>query len=222
MCRGKDISKWGVRNELLVLMLQDADRRVGLSETVIKAHRGTWDFINLFRKELGGRRSSMLPTSPFYSVYGVDKNTFAPFKVVWGRVGTSVSAAVVGVQETVVGSKVVLPFEAMMVPFTNQSEAHFVCGCLNSAPAQLVVVGSIVLHPDTHVMRRVRVPAYDPTNELHEKIASISVAAHGAVSAGEIAEVEKLEVELAESAGMLWGVGREEVAAIRLCLEQIR
>jgi len=70
----------------------------------------------------------MLPKDPFYSVYGVDHNSFCPYKVVWGRVSNTCRAAVLGPMDSPVGRKPVLPFEAMMVPLTSESEAHYVVG----------------------------------------------------------------------------------------------
>jgi hypothetical protein len=221
VCRGKDISKWSVETPMLVLMIQDPETRAGIAESILKGHRGTWDFISQFKKELQNRKSSMLPDSPFYSVYGVDRKTFSPFKVVWGRVGVSVAAAVVGENSCFVGRKVVLPFEAMMVPFEDEDEAHYVCGCVNSSPAQLVVVGSIVLHPDTHVMRRVRVPKFDRRESAHLRVASLSKKAHEAVRQGQMAKLPELELELARTCGKVWGISEAEVDAIRQCLGQI-
>src|SRR5262249_55016185 len=56
VCRGKDISRWDVRTELLVLMLQDPETRVGIAESVLKKHIGTWEFIRNFKAELLARR----------------------------------------------------------------------------------------------------------------------------------------------------------------------
>jgi hypothetical protein len=221
VCRGKDVGRWRADPGLLVLMLQDPDIRVGVAETVLKRDTTTWNFIHSFRSELARRRSSMLPRNPFYSIYGVDQNTFAPFKVVWGRVGVSVQAAVVGSVPSEIGQKVALPFEAMMIPFDEEDEAHYVCGCINSAPAQLVVVGSIVLHPDTHVMRRVAVPKFDPSSATHVEIAALSRRAHELVRQDEHLSLAQIESDLAETCARMWGIPQREVAPIRQCLEQI-
>jgi len=221
VCRGKDISKWLVKTEMLILMLQDPETRVGIEESVLKRHHITWNFVSEFKKELQSRKSSMLPKHPFYSVYGVDRNSFAPFKVVWGRVGVSVAAAVVGKESSYVGRKVVLPFEAMMIPFEEEEEAHYVCGCLNSAPAQLIVVGSIVLHPDTHVMRRVNIPKFNRKDATHVRIASLAKEAHEVMKKEQTNNLSNVESELARMAGKLWGIAALDVDAIERCLSQI-
>jgi hypothetical protein len=82
-------------------------------------------------------------------------------------------------------------------------------------------VGSIVLHPDTHVMRRVRVPKFDRQDATHERIASLSKGAHEAVKVGQLGRLQKLESELALTCGKLWGIGTSDVAAIEQCLAQI-
>jgi hypothetical protein len=222
VCRGKDISRWQARNEVLVLMLQDPQRRVGIAEQVLKKHRETWDFIRNFKQELLARRSSMLPKSPFYSIYGVDDNTFAPYKVVWGRVSNTVSAAVLGRVSSQFGKKPVLPFEAMMIPFVHEGEAHFVCGCLNSVHAQMVVIGSIVLHPDTHVMRRVSVPQYDARNPLHLEISALSKECHQARAVEDVLGLRRLVAKLDTTCGQIWGISGRQTKMIRDCLHQIQ
>jgi hypothetical protein len=222
VCSGKDISRWLARTDLLVLMVQDADKRVGLAESTLKKHPGTWEFLYAFKKELLARRSAMLPKDPFYSIYGVDGNTSSPYKVVWGRVSNTVSAAVLGPRDSAVGRKAVLPFEAMMVPMPSEAEAHFVCGCLNSIQAQAVVVGSIVLHPDTHVLRRVAIPRYSPTIPLHKEIGSLSEGCHSATQRNNLAEVSELEQRLDDSCGKLWNISPSETKKVRECVSRMR
>jgi len=164
----------------------------------------------------------MLPKSPFYSVYGVDRNTFAHCKVVWGRVGNTVSAAVVGKANSAVGRKVALPFEAMMIPFAREQEAQFVCGCLNSVHAQMVVVGSIVLHPDTHVMRRVRVPKFDGDDSVHNEIATLSKTCHELTRARRTGELGEAEKKLDAACGKIWGISVRQTKMIKECLRQVQ
>lgn len=130
----------------------------------------------------------------------------------------TVAAAVVGSADSFVGTKPVLPFEAMMIPFDDEEEAHFVCGCLNSVVAQLIVVGSIVLHPDTHVLKRVRVPKFEQGNPVQTRIASVARSCQEAVAADRLGELDTLEAELNLACGRIWGVPRQEVEEIANCL----
>jgi hypothetical protein len=221
VCRGKDLSRWRGRPEMLVLMIQDPELRVGIAERTLKQHAGTWEFVSGFRRELLGRKSSMLPKEPFYSIYGVGAGTFAPYKVAWGRVDNTVAAAVIGNADSPAGPKPVLPFEAMMIPFDEEEEAHFVCGCLNSAVAQLIVVGSIVLHPDTHVLRRVRVPKFDRKKPAHLEIAAASRQCHAAAETGERERLAKVEANLDLIAGRMWGLSPTAVEEVAACLGEM-
>ncbi len=222
VCRGKDIYRWRAKPELFILMVQDPFTRQGIAPGQLKKHRGTWDYLNGFKPYLAARKSSMLPKLPFYSIYGVGPDTFAPFKVVWGRVGNTVAAAVISTADCCGIQKVALPFEAMMVAFDRKEEAHFVCGCLNASPAQLVVIGSIVLHPDTHVLRRVNVPRFSPKNQIHAEIAKLSRVCHDDTVSDSLNSLKELEAKLDEACGHMWGINRSEFKSIRDCLVQIR
>jgi hypothetical protein len=220
--RGKDIDRWHAEPEYLVLMLQNAQTRVGREPAEIRKHMGTWKFVSAFERQLRARRSAMLPKVPFYSIYGVGRATFSSVKVLWGRVGNTVAAAVAEPIDSVVGRKPALPFEAMMIAFDDPHEAHFVCGCLNSTPAQLVVVGSIALHPDTHVLRRVAIPRFNPKISQHESIASLSNDCHAAVAQGKASDLPLLEKALDENCAQLWGITSDAVESMRRCLMQMR
>jgi hypothetical protein len=202
-------------------MIQDRSIRVGIDEKALKKHPATWEFVSGFKPQLIKRKSAMLPKDPFYSIYGVGTDTFAPFKVVWGRVSNTVSAAVVGSVQSEVGTKVVLPFEAMMVAFDNEEEAHFVCGVLNSAPAQLIIIGSVVLHPDTHVLRRLSLPKFDPANGLHVNIVELSRLCHQATQNHARKELEKHETNLSVLCGQLWKLKPPDIERITSCLSRI-
>ncbi|MBI3272780.1 MAG: hypothetical protein HYZ53_27585 [Planctomycetes bacterium] len=221
VCRGRDIARWSVRTEYLVLLAQDPEARRGLDESSLRRHAGTWKFLSSFRKELEARRSKLLPRPPFYSIYGVDRRTLAPFKVVWGRVGKTVAAGVVGTRACELGPRPVVPFEAMLLPLEREEEAHFVCAALNSLPAQLIVAASIALHPDTHVLRRVRVPRFEPANPRHLALAALSRSCHLAAEAKSDAELARQEAALDLAAMDLWGLDCGAASLLRACLRHL-
>jgi hypothetical protein len=109
----------------------------------------------------------------------------------------------------------------MMVAFQDEEEAHFLCGCLNSTPAQLIVVGSVVLHPDTHVLRRVRVPRFAPKDRLHLQIAILSRRCHEAVSRDDATALNNLEAELDAACGEIWELNESEIRCMRDCLAEL-
>jgi hypothetical protein len=108
-----------------------------------------------------------------------------------------------------------------MVPFEREVEAHFVCGCLNSIHSQMIVVGSIVLHPDTHVLKRVSVPKYDPKNALHDEVASLSRLCHEAALSVQHDDIPRLQSKLDATCGQIWSVPTRQTKMIRNCLKQV-
>ena len=60
------------------------------------------------------------------------------------------------------------------MPVDSEAEAHFVCATLNSrAAADVVAAYAVSTQISTHVLEHVRVPRFDPKNELHAAIADI-------------------------------------------------
>ncbi|MBA7486329.1 hypothetical protein ES707_21887 [subsurface metagenome] len=108
-----------------------------------------------------------------------------------------------------------------MVAFDDEEEAYFVCGCLNSVLSQLAVVGSIVLHPDTHVLRRVNIPRFSTNDRIHTEITNLSKECHAATARRDVGSLTELEMKLDRACGRLWGIQPLEIKSIRNCLQQI-
>ncbi|NQT47419.1 MAG: hypothetical protein HQ578_00435, partial [Chloroflexi bacterium] len=83
------------------------------------------------------------------------------------------------------GKKVIVPDHTVVaISFQDEDEAHYVCALLNSNPAQLVVVGYVVLHPSPHILRNIRIPRYQQSEEIHKELAGLSRQCHEKVTAG--------------------------------------
>jgi hypothetical protein len=107
------------------------------------------------------------------------------------------------------------------VAFRDSHEAHYLCAALNSAPAQLIVLSySVTVQMDTHVLENVRVPAYDPGNATHNKLAALSQQAHAA-AAENAARVREIEAEIDRQAAKLWGLTEAELKEIQESLAEL-
>ena len=75
-----------------------------------------------------------MPKAPFYSVYNSGSYTFAPYKVVWAELSSTFEAAVFTEDDVpLIGKRPYVPdHKIYFADFQNESEAHFVCGVLNS------------------------------------------------------------------------------------------
>ena len=107
------------------------------------------------------------------------------------------------------------------VPCQEAKEAHFVCAALNSSPSRFVVRNYIVLHPDPHVLQRVRIPRHDPANPVHRQLAGLSQEAHAATAAGDAARVREIEAQIDALAAQLWGLTEAELKEIQQSLAEL-
>ena len=100
----------------------------------------------------------------------------------------------------------------MIVPLTNEDEAHYLAGLLNSSLIRLLV-GSYTIETamDTHILDHLKILKYDESNPLHSRISELSKDAHqgrGSLRA----------IELDEKVGHLYGLSNKEMDDVRLSL----
>jgi hypothetical protein len=222
--RGKDAKKWRPLTSVFVLMVQDPKRRVGLDEHWLKINLPqTYSYLHHFEPLLLERKSKVLPIPPFYSIYGVGEQTFSPCKVVWGRVANEVNACVISSVATCFSDapKLVLPFEAIIIPLDHEQEAHYVCAMINSSPARIIIRSYIVLHPDTHVLQHVNIPRFDAGNHIHTRLVVLSQRAHQLAEAGDEPGLAAVEAQVDEAARELWGITDRELKEIQRSLQEL-
>lgn len=133
--------------------------------------------------------------------------TFDCFKVVWKYIAIELTCAVIGSHtDARIGEKVVIPdCKLMLVPCDNENEAHYVCAVLNSSISRFIVASYAVgTQLSTHILENIKVPKYDPKNELHQDLSRLSEQCHEKVAIG--ITVSDFEDQIDELAAELWGV----------------
>jgi adenine-specific DNA-methyltransferase len=135
--RSRHVRKYGLTGHDLRLVPMDAagsDNETWLRET----HPRTYEYLRGHRDELEGRSSSWLDDGAFYSVFGLGEYTWAPYKVVWCRLGFKPHFTVASTRsDPDLGEKLVIPGDHYMFIATDEAEtAHALCALLNSAPYQ--------------------------------------------------------------------------------------
>jgi hypothetical protein len=120
---------------------------------------------------------------PFYVIYCVGPYSFSPYKVVWleQQDPGAFRASVVSAQpQSQVPNKVIVPDHKLyFADFPEPSQAHYVCGFLNSRPARAWLGG--FLHGKqigTTVFEFMNVPRFDAANADCLAIAEISTEIH--------------------------------------------
>jgi SAM-dependent methyltransferase len=229
LLRGRDIRRWQAAPTAHILMTKPAGcQEKALSEKDMKeGYPRTYDYLTRFRDVLAQRRDAVLVRSqgsiPFYSIGAVSDYTFAPYKVVWGRIATQMAAAVVSATS---GEKPPIPQETIsLVAFDDSEEAHYLCAAVNSTPFNFTLQsysqrgGKSFGSP--HVLENVRVPRYDLANPAHRRLAVLSQQAHEATAAGEWACMPEIEAEIDRLAAQLWGLTEAELREIQEGLAEL-
>jgi len=222
LLRGRDVTRWGAAPSIQILMAQDPDTRRGIAiETMEKKFPKAHSYLAKFEKILKTRaafRRYFRETDPYWSMFNISPYTFAPWKVVWREQASAFTAAVVGPHE----KRPVIPdHKLMMVAVDSRTEAHYLCGALNSAPSCLAVAAyAIQIQMDTHILENVGVPQFSRNNKTHLRLAELSESAHKAAAKGEAAEVKKIEGEIDRAAARLWGLKDDDLAEINRSLEE--
>jgi len=226
LLRGRDVDRWSAVPSIHILMTKvpgTAEKAIPEAEMRL-AYPKTYAYFNRFRSPLGLRRDAVLlrlrGSIPFYSMGAIADHTFVPYRVVWREVSNYVQAAVPILPTR--GERVAIPDHTLVaVEAGSQGEAHYLCALLNSSAANFVVVGYIAMHPSPHIMQKVGIPGYDERDEVHMRLASLSVDAHKASAAGETVRVKQIEEEIDQLAAELWGLTAQELADIKRSLEEL-
>ena len=212
--------------------MQDPETRRGYDEDWLAVNfPKTYAYLKRFKNTLlerrdRGTRGLLEKGAPFYSMFAVGDYTFAPYKVVWTRVGKDIFGAVVGIASVAGKPKPIVPAEtAVLVAFQEESEAHYFCSVLNSTPWRYVIVSTAVHGTggfgSPNVLEKARIPRYDPTNPIHRQLAALSQQAHEATAAGDTARVREIETEIDRLAAQLWGLTEAELREIQESLEEL-
>lgn len=122
--------------------------------------------------------------APFYAVYNSGTYTFAPYKVVWAELSTTFQAAVfTEANVPLIGNRPYVPdHKIYFAEFTDENEAYFVCGVLNSTLVREYVESHTIQIQVSNIFKHLSIPRLDPKNKDHRALAAASLKAHAAKS----------------------------------------
>lgn len=122
--------------------------------------------------------------APFYAVYNSGSYTFAPYKVVWAELSTTFQAAVFTEADVpLIGKRPYVPdHKIYFAEFTNEDEAHFVCGVLSSTLVREYVESHTIQIQVSNIFKHLSIPRFDPKDKDHGALAAASIKAHAAKS----------------------------------------
>ena len=164
-------------------MVQDPETRHGYDEGWLRRkYPLTYEYLSRFRSVLESRAAYKKyhaeSGNPFYSMFNISAETFAPFKVAWRRMGNDLRATLLD-RYTFhpLKEKFVIPSDTVtMVPFQNKDEALYLLAILNSIPLRAAVYsyspsGRGLGTPA--ILKDLRIGKYDAGDPLHRSIKTI-------------------------------------------------
>lgn len=229
--RGKDIQRWSSRSSSFVLMVQDPNSRRGYKEDWLKKNYPlTYAYLLRFRGDLESRAAYKKYHAegghPFYSMFNISVDTFAPYKVAWRRMGTDFCATVLSQESTPeIGEKLVIPSDtATIVPFRSAPEAFYLAAILNSTPARAAIYsyspsGRGLGTPS--ILSRLRIQKFDPSNVPHRALSEAGArlsrtVVRSKIKFSELAEEERhLDLLVSE----YWRLTPKDLASLREAVE---
>ncbi|MHA1732140.1 MAG: Eco57I restriction-modification methylase domain-containing protein [Promethearchaeota archaeon] len=189
--------------QLHILMVQDVDKQRGIPlQEMLDKYPATAAFLEHFKPELEARKGlwryfskvdrktgEKSLAAPYYSLFNVTRDILAPYKVIWKRMGNTLSAGIVESLDTDgAGVKPVLPLDIFaFVPCDSLEEALFVSGILNSSPAKKLL--SLVTEPGKSlaspgILKYLSIDKYRPGDPVHEQVVRAAKALRDAIVCG--------------------------------------
>ncbi|MDZ7619612.1 MAG: N-6 DNA methylase [Patescibacteria group bacterium] len=225
LLRWGDLAPFRARPAAHVLMPQDFATRTGLPEDVLKArYPKTFAYLARFEPLLRRRAAyrRYQADRPFYSMYNVGPYTAAGVKVVWRRMDTRLTAAVVEPMDHVrLGPRPVIPQETcVLIDCKTADEAHYLCALVSSALVGFLVGSHSVAggkgFGTPGILEFIRLRRFDPGCEAHRQLAAASRAAHRLAASGTGSRSALVEVQRAidRAAAAVWGLAPSEQEAI--------
>jgi len=251
LIRGEDAKKWYVEfKDRYIILPHDKDGEPIPHHVMRTKYPYTYQYFYQFFNDLINRSGGFLKqklapykkyplnqaekmTVPFYYVMNNVKASLAPYKVVWKRIAGAITGKAVSfacaVIEPINGKPVVPDDGTILVEAETPDEAYYIAGVLNSVVARSIIASyTYELRQETHIIDVIKIPKFDPSNDLHRRIAELSRRAHElarcvyvsskpSYCAGINAEDElrRVEDELDSAVAELYGLSEGELKEFR-------
>jgi hypothetical protein len=179
LLRWSDVKRYGAAARCHILLAQDVATRTGIDESAMRErYPRTLAYLERFRDLLTSRAAyrRYQHGGPFYSMYNVGQYTVAPIKVMWRRMDSRITAAVV---------EAMVPQETcVLVACGSADEAHYLCAMLNSRAINELVSGHSVRagkgFGTPSMLDYLPIRRFRPDDPRHQELASLSRQAHEA------------------------------------------
>ncbi len=205
LLRGRDVSQWSARPELVTICPHNAESRMrAIPEHELRGQAPlTLKYFESLRAELESRKGfvgweKQYHEASYYAAQRIGDYTFAPFKVVWRYISREFTTAVV--EPGFIGTRIlpVMPHEKLMlVGFDDPVAAYFLGGMLAATQVkQLVESRMIGTQIAPSIINEIAIPEFDAQNELHLRISSTCARAQVATKAHDDDSIQECQREI--------------------------
>ena len=228
LIQGSDLSRWSVRSRAWLLCPHTAGTKIyPLAEADLRQDLPlTYAYLTRFRDILEARKGfagweRAIQEHYFYALLRVGSYTFSRYKVAWRYIARSfITAVIAPMQDPYLGEALPLPNEKVIYVGTNcREEAYYLCGILSSAPVRCCV--TCYMNPTSisaHVLDKLYIPAFDPTNSRHLSIAALCEEGH---RASDLRCQDAVQQQLDRAVADLYSLTAADLDAVRAMLEAI-
>ena len=228
LIQGSDLSRWSVRSRAWLLCPHTAGTKIyPLAEADLRQDLPlTYAYLTRFRDILEARKGfagweRAIQEHYFYALLRVGPYTFSRYKVAWRYIARSfITAVIAPMQDPYLGEVLSLPNEKVIYVGTNcREEAYYLCGILSSAPVRCCV--TCYMNPTSisaHVLDKLYIPAFDPTNSRHLSIAALCEEGH---QTSNPRCQDAVQQQLDRAVADLYSLTAADLDAVRAMLEAI-
>jgi hypothetical protein len=236
--RWDDIQRWYAKPSCYIVLPHTVETGWRAVEPSVLKETApqTYAYLKSFEKVLLKRSGyeQLRQGQPFYICSNTGHWLFARYKVAWKRMAAPLTSCVLTADnESLLAKKPPLVKETVIfIPSENETEAHYLCACINSCCADLIArsysVGKSFGSP--HLLHQVKIPQFDKNQSAHLCLADLSKHAHEL--AAKLAahpddedakrKLAEIEYEIDCAAAELWGLTDPELNEIRKALELLR
>ena len=228
LIQGSDLSRWSVRSRAWLLCPHTAGTKIyPLAEADLRQDLPlTYAYLTRFRDILEARKGfagweRAIQERYFYALLRVGPYTFSRYKVAWRYIARSfITAVIAPMQDPYLGEALPLPNEKVIYVGTNcREEAYYLCGILSSAPVRCCV--TCYMNPTSisaHVLDKLYIPVFDPTNSRHLSIAALCEEGH---QTSDPRCQDAVQQQLDRAVADLYSLTAADLDAVRAMLEAI-
>lgn len=173
---GRDIRPWRASGKAFIVFPHRLDdlRKPYDEDTLAAEYPLALAYLSTFYDELSSRKELARWGGAWYSLFRIGPYTADCWRVVWpSSSAAGLRAAVLEADDpTIPDQKVVV------VPFDEPDPAYFLAALLNSTQVRKHAAAGHGLDASPSITSRLLLPAWNPSHDVHRRLAKLSVSAH--------------------------------------------